>query len=93
MIWIGILLLVDQPGLAPSQVVPYIVNHYTYPGLKGLLGIGVISLAMSTADSELNACAVIIAHDIVSVLRPKLTSSVKAARWATVGLGGPYCWR
>ena len=81
MVWIAILLLADQPGLASNQVVPYIVNHYAYPGLKGLLGIGVIALAMSTADSALNACAVIIANDILPVLRPKQESSVQAARW------------
>ena len=88
MIWIAMLLLVDKPGLEPSQVVQYMVNQYTYPGLKGFLGIGVIALAMSTADSALNSCAVIIANDILPALRPKQKSSLKVARWATFGLGG-----
>ena len=88
MIWIAMLFLADQPGLEPSQVVQHIVNHYTYPGLKGLLGIGIIALAMSTADSALNSCAVIIANDVLPPLQPKQQSSLKVARWATFGLGG-----
>lgn len=87
-VWIAILLLADQPGLEPSQVVQHMINEYTYPGLKGFLGIGIIALAMSTADSVLNSCSVIIANDILPVLRPKQQSSLQVARWATVGLGG-----
>lgn len=57
------------------------------PGLKGFLGIGVIALAMSTADSTLNSCAVIIANDILPPLWPKQKSSLKMANWATLVLG------
>jgi Na+/proline symporter len=68
-IWISILLLTDQPGLAPNRVVPYMVNAHLYPGLKGFLGIGVIALAMSTADSTINSTAVIIANDVLPPLK------------------------
>ncbi|MEM7055296.1 MAG: HD domain-containing protein [Bacteroidota bacterium] len=85
--WIAVLLLVDQPGLESSQVVQYMVNEYTYPGLKGFLGVGVIALAMSTADSALNSCAVVIANDILLPLWPKQYNSLKVARWSTLVLG------
>jgi Na+/proline symporter len=33
--WIGILLLTDNPNLAPNQVIPFMINHHTYTGLRG----------------------------------------------------------
>jgi Na+/proline symporter len=85
--WIAILLLADQPGLEPSKLVQYMVTTYTYPGLRGFLCIGVIALAMSTADSALNACAVVIANDILPPLKIRKVSSLNTAKWATVFLG------
>ena len=87
-IWIAILLLTDQPGLNTNEVVPYMVNTYLYTGLKGLLGIGVMALAMSTADSVINSTAVIIANDILPPLKLQKEGSLKAARNATLFLGG-----
>jgi Na+/proline symporter len=68
MIWIAIMILVAQPGLEANNIMQYIVNTHTYPGLKGLLGVSIIVFAMSTADSVLNSCAVIIANDIIASL-------------------------
>jgi len=85
--WIGILLLTDMPGLAKEQVVPYMINQYTCTGLKGLLGVGVMALAMSTADSELNAISVIFANDIVRPLMRKTHNSVSIARFFSVVAG------
>ena len=85
--WIAILVLVDKPSLAPHELLPYIVQQHTSFGLRGFLGIGLIALAMSSADSALNACAVIFANDVVAPLRTKTEGSLKVARWATVGMG------
>ncbi len=87
MIWIAILLLVDQPGLDPSKLVQHIVNTYTYPGLRGFLCVGIIALAMSTADSALNSCAVVITNDILPPLRIQKVRSLNTAKWATLILG------
>jgi Na+/proline symporter len=86
-IWTGILILVDQPELAPNKVVQYMVNVHVYPGLKGFLGVGVIALAMSTADSTINSTAVIIANDILPPLKLQKSGSLKAAKNATLFLG------
>ncbi|MEM7055580.1 MAG: HD domain-containing protein, partial [Bacteroidota bacterium] len=87
-VWVGVLLLADNSTLDTSQVVHYMVDRYTYPGLKGLLGVGVIALAMSTADSTLNSCAVMTANDILpSFSREKKAGSVFAARLSTLVLG------
>jgi Na+/proline symporter len=87
MLWIAVMILVDQPNLEANTIMGYIVNTHTYPGLKGLLGIGVIALAMSTADSVLNSCAVIIANDILPPLGLQKQSSLNTARWSTLVLG------
>ena len=79
--WMGILLLTDHPGIAPKkEVIPYLITHYTYTGLRGLLGVGVIALAMSTADSVLNTCSVLFANDVVKPLAGKDKGTVITAR-------------
>ncbi len=87
-IWIAVLLLTAQSGLASNQIVPYMVNTHLYTGLRGFLGIGVIALAMSTADSTINSTAVIIANDILPPLKLQKEGSLKAAKYATLFLGG-----
>ena len=85
--WIAILALSDNATLEPKQLVPHIVQQYAYPGLKGLLGVGVIALAMSSADSALNSGAVLLANDVVAPLRNAQEGSLLTARFATVGIG------
>ncbi len=87
MIWIAIMILVDRPGAEADKIMRHIVDTYTYPGFKGLLGIGVIALSMSTVDSVLNSCAVIVANDILPPLGLQKQSSLNTARWATLVLG------
>ena len=87
LMWIALLLLSDRPGLEDEQIVPYLVRTYAYPGLKGLLGIGVAALAMSTADSALNSCAVVISNDIIPRVAPRYKASLGTAKVATFGLG------
>jgi Na+/proline symporter len=87
MAWIGILLLTDNPNLAPNQVVPFMVNHHTYVGLRGLLGVGIMALAMSTADSLLNVSSVLFANDIIKPLFKQINSSVLTARLFTLIMG------
>ncbi|MEA0971034.1 Solute carrier and signal transduction histidine kinase domain protein [Candidatus Megaera venefica] len=63
--WIGILLITNNPNLEPTQLLSYIIDNYTYiVGFKGLIAIGIIAMAMSTADSYLNAATVTLSYDI-----------------------------
>jgi Na+/proline symporter len=86
-IWIAILLLTDNPHLKTHEVVGYMIEKHTYVGLKGFLGIGVIALAMSSADSALNSTAVIVANDILPTVKLIKQASVRAASMATFVLG------
>ena len=87
MSWIGLLLLADKPGLAANQVVPYMINNYTYVGMRGLLNVGVMALAMSTADSLINTTAVLFANDIFKPLTGQKTSSIVVAKLFSLTIG------
>ncbi|MEL6153009.1 MAG: sodium:solute symporter family protein, partial [Bacteroidota bacterium] len=86
-VWVAILILADNPGLAKGEVVPYMIEHYTYSGIRGLLGAGVMALGMSTADSCLNASSVLFSNDIVKPLTGQSQSTVINARLFSVIVG------
>lgn len=86
-IWIAILLLSDNPNLTTNQVVNYLISKHTYEGLKGFLGVGIIALAISSADSALNSCAVLVAHDILPSLKITKQASVRVAAISTFVIG------
>lgn len=58
------------PDVKPNQILNYIMQH-TSPLFKGLFCLSLLTLTMSTADSRLHICAVMISYDIISVLLPK----------------------
>ncbi|ACE06361.1 hypothetical protein Aasi_1009 [Candidatus Amoebophilus asiaticus 5a2] len=86
-IWIGILILGTNSQLQPDQIFNYIVNSYTYPGLKGLILIGTMSMVMSTADSHINSAAVLFANDIIKPLKLAVSQEVRIAKVFTFFLG------
>ena len=84
----GALFLISHPGLGKIQVVPTLIKTYVPAGLMGLLGAGVIALAMSTADSYLNTLSVMFANDLVKPLTQQAQASVKTARDFSIVIGG-----
>jgi len=74
--WIPFLLTLLEPGLQHNQVVNYLVDNYTFVGLKGLMIIGIAAMAMSTADSRINAAAVLFANDIGKTFNIKINELV-----------------
>ncbi|MHB9148126.1 MAG: sodium:solute symporter family transporter [Candidatus Amoebophilus sp.] len=78
--WVAILLLANNPSLEPDKLFNYVINNYTPSGLRGLIGVGVLALAMSTADSCLNASAVLLTNDIAKPLGIQFKNEVIAAR-------------
>lgn len=86
-IWIAILILTDNPSLKTHEVVGYMIEKHTYVGLRGFLGVGIIALVMSTADSVLNTSAVIIANDVLPPLGITKQASVRVAAIATFAVG------
>ena len=86
-IWIAILLCADSPDLEPKKLVNYIIDRYSYTGLKGLIAIGITALAMSTADSYLNPSAVLAFNDVIRPLVPSCKESLVAVRVLSLIVG------
>jgi Na+/proline symporter len=85
--WVAILLLADPSVQDPKNLVNHLISHYAYPGLKGLIAIGIVAMAMSTADSNLNAAAVLCVNDIIKPNKKNWQESMLVVRLASIGLG------
>ncbi|AWN82304.1 High-affinity proline transporter PutP [Candidatus Cardinium hertigii] len=65
---IALFLFVKAPTLPVNQIWPYIFANI--PSVfKGLMAVSLLAMAMSTADSRLNACAVLVTHDIIGSIQ------------------------
>lgn len=69
--WVAILLLSNNNNLVEGEVLGYIIDNFTYDGLRGLLLVGVMAMLMSTADSYINSASVLFAHDFCVPLNIK----------------------
>ncbi|WP_223261909.1 sodium:solute symporter family transporter [Cardinium endosymbiont of Dermatophagoides farinae] len=89
-ILIGLFAFVGAPDLSKEEVWSHLVDHIPLI-FKGFLAISLLAMAMSTADSSLNACAIMASHDIVKSLynQKEITDALqlKIARWATLVVG------
>ncbi|PCJ23662.1 MAG: hypothetical protein COA94_08120 [Rickettsiales bacterium] len=90
MAWIPFLLFYVNPDMESSQLFGFLIDNYTYTGLKGLLIIGIIAMSMSTADSNMNISAVMISHDICNVVAIKKNNELVLAKVFSflLGIGG-----
>ena len=52
----------------PYSILNYIIDNYSYSGLKGLIIIGIMAMVMSTADSYISSAAVLFLHDFCEPL-------------------------
>lgn len=88
--WIPFLIYNIDSNLAPNDLLSYIIDNFTRPGLKGLMIIGVTALAMSTADSYINISSVLFANDICKPLNLGMNRELALSRiFAFVlGIGG-----
>lgn len=85
--WISFLLFAANPNIASSDLLGYIIDNYTITGMKGLVIVGIIAMAMSTADSFINSSSVLFAHDICNPLKLGEKNSLLLSRAFSVVLG------
>ena len=89
-ILIGLFVFAGAPGLPVPAIWGYIMAHVP-PIFKGMVCISLLAMAMSTADSKLNACAIMISHDMLqSVRSPKkapYAHQLRLATWTSVIIG------
>jgi signal transduction histidine kinase len=86
-VWLAFLVFTSNPDLPKNELLGYIINHYTINGVKGLVIIGVIAMAMSTADSYINSSSVLISNDICVPIGVKEKYSLLISRIFSVLLG------
>ncbi|WP_243018254.1 MULTISPECIES: sodium:solute symporter family protein [Candidatus Cardinium] len=87
---VALFIFVGSPTLPKIEIWHYVMAHI--PSVfKGCLAIGLLAMSMSSADSCLNACAVMMTHDMVKVIHRKKeitdTCQLKIARWTTLVVG------
>ena len=85
---IGIIIYGHNPNLEPNNLVMYIIDNYSYTGLKGVVLIGILAITMSTADSWINVASVTFAHDFCKPLKIEFkTSELFLSRFFSVFIG------
>ncbi|MDD9139506.1 MAG: hypothetical protein NQ127_01065 [Candidatus Cardinium sp.] len=89
-ILIGIAAFIAAPTLPSTEIWTYIMQHIP-PFFKGFLAISLLAMTMSTTDSDLNVCSVIVSHDIYASLqnisRMPVISPLLLARCTTIIVG------
>ncbi|MGI2298390.1 sodium:solute symporter family protein [Candidatus Cardinium hertigii] len=87
---IGLFIFVVNPTLSITEIWQYIVAGMPF-FLQGLVVICVLGLAMSTADSYLHLCSVVVGHDLMeSIRRAKPVSDklrIQVSKWTIVIVG------
>ena len=86
---IGIMLFSYDSNITTSSLFGVIIEKFTPSGVKGLLVIAIIAMAMSTADSFLNSASVMVSHDLLKPLGLVKTekSQLFAARFFILIIG------
>ncbi|WP_419241902.1 sodium:solute symporter family protein [Cardinium endosymbiont of Nabis limbatus] len=66
----------------------YIITNVS-PTFKGVVCVSLLAMAMSTADSCLNACSVMVSHDILGTIQKEMADvyKLKIARSTTLVVG------
>ncbi|WP_419241696.1 sodium:solute symporter family transporter [Cardinium endosymbiont of Nabis limbatus] len=65
---IGLFVFVKEPMLPVEKIWSYIMANVP-SFFKGFISIALLAMTMSTADSKLNTCAVMVSHDILESIR------------------------
>lgn len=89
--WLPMLVQAVNPNLDPLKVFSFVLDNYTYSGLKGMIMIGIAAMAMSTADSRINVAAVLFANDLSKILKINVNELILSKIFAiTLGIFAIY---
>jgi Na+/proline symporter len=81
-------LFVINPNLKSNELINTLLTHISYiPFLKVILSLGIISMAMSTADSFLNIGGILISNDFYFFKNFNDEQKLLNTRYCVVGLG------
>ena len=85
--FISYMLYQVNPNLAKDELLPYILKIFSIDGTRAILAIGIISMCMSTADSNLNIGAILMANDTYKCNTLTSYQKLVFARYATITIG------
>lgn len=90
---VGLIIVTLNPNLDANTAMSWFMMHAMPKGLAVVIFLLVLCAGMSTADSALNSCAVVLVNDILHPLMPSLDDRqlVVSARIFTVLLGAAAC--
>jgi len=82
-----------NPGLDPALAMPWYMMNYVPLTVVAVVFALVLAAAMSSADSLLNACAIIVVNDVIYPFKPKATDRqlVTWTKRATIIIGVVAC--
>ena len=85
---LGVCLFINNSHLDAKKLLEDVLSNNHLESLKPLLYMGIIGLAMSTADSDLHVSTVLLTHDIIEpISKEKIKNKVLVARAFTVMIG------
>ena len=95
-LFIGLQLLGISGGVNPKthmdmeqkDIMPYLLGKLALPGLGTLMFLCILSLAVSTSDSEFNGMAVLLANDVLPVVSKKFFSNRTRSAVVSSTIGG-----
>lgn len=85
--WISYMIYQTDPNLTKEELLPHLFDLFWIDGTKAILAVGIISMCMSTADSNLNIAAILLANDTYKCNTLSSWEKLNNARWATVIIG------
>ena len=76
-----------NPILEKEQILKYVLDLFFIDGTRAILVIGIMSMCMSTADSNLNISAILIANDTYKRNTFNIYDKLVYARFSTIVIG------
>lgn len=87
MSWIAFLLYTQDTTLNSRELVQYIITQDFHEGFRGLFVVGIVAMAMSTADSNINTSAVLIVHDVLKPMNKNISNELLIAKLVSLIIG------
>ena len=92
---LGLIAYVSEPNLDPNLALPYLIDTFLPPLLRGLVVVALLAVIMSTADSNLHVVGLSVVQDLILPFSKKERTErqlVNLCRVVTIGLAiGGVC--
>ncbi len=85
--WIAILVLANNDKVDPENIMQFILDNYSYTGLKGFTMAGISAMVMSTVDSYINSASVLFTNDFCKSLKLRIKNELALTRFVAATIG------